>query len=145
MNSQDLAFTAHDGDLKAGSNARNAAVIAWMQETFAQAKTLNSSAIMLISQADPSFDQTDGTRGPLRDPQTLAETDKDAQGIPTPDGYQSFLLALRDQVVAFKRPVMYVQGDSHYFRIDEFYEEIYGEEMPQNGNVKQRGLISEVD
>ena len=111
MNSQDLAFTAHDGDLKAGSNARNAAVIAWMQETFAQAKTLNSSAIMLISQADPGFDQTDGTRGALREPQTLAETYEDAQGIPTPDGYQSFQLALRDQVVAFKRPVMYVHGD----------------------------------
>jgi hypothetical protein len=28
------------------------------------------------------------------------------------------LLALREEVIAFKRPVAYVHGDSHYFRID---------------------------
>jgi len=36
------------------------------------------------------------SRGPVRDPQTLAETD----GLP--DGFQTFLLALRDRVVAFE-------------------------------------------
>jgi hypothetical protein len=59
-----------------------------------------------------SWDQSDGTRAPLGDPKTLAETDG------KPDGFQDFLLALRDQVVAFRKPVAYVHGDSHYFRID---------------------------
>lgn len=99
--------------------ARNAADIAWLQETFAEAKARNSAAVMLISQADPGFDATDGTRGPTRDPKTLAETDKDAKGNPIPDGFQTFLLELRNQVVAFKKPVAYVHGDSHYFRIDK--------------------------
>jgi hypothetical protein len=93
--------------------ARNTADIAWMQQTFDVAKARRSSAVMLISQADPGFDLTDGTRGPLRDPKTLAETDGQ------PDGFQSFLLALRDQVVAFGKPVAYVHGDSHYFRVDK--------------------------
>jgi len=93
--------------------ARNQADILWMQQAFAEAKARNSAAVMLISQADPGFDLTDSTRGPLRNPQTLAETD----GLP--DGFQEFLLALRDQVVAFERPVAYVHGDSHYFRIDK--------------------------
>ena len=119
--------------------ARNAAVIAWMQETFAQAKSLNSSAIMLISQADPGFDQTDGTRGPLRDPKTLAERDTDAQGIPIPDGYRSFLLALRDQVVAFKRPVAYVHGDSHYFRIDKPFLDATGARLENFTRVETFG------
>jgi hypothetical protein len=61
--------------------ARNLANIAWMQETFAEARARHSSAVMLISQADPGFDLTDGTRAPLRDPNTLAETDGLADGF----------------------------------------------------------------
>lgn len=93
--------------------ARNAADIAWMQETFAQAKERNSSAVMLISQADPGFDATDATRGPVRDPQALVENDGQ------PDGFHDFLVALREEVIAFKKPVAYVHGDSHYFRLDK--------------------------
>ena len=93
--------------------ARNQADILWMQQTFAEAKARHSAAIMFISQADPGFDATDATRGPVRDPNTLAETDGQ------PDGYQEFLVALRDQVIAFAKPVAYVHGDSHYFRIDK--------------------------
>jgi hypothetical protein len=92
---------------------RNAADIAWLNETFALAAARGSVAIMLISQADPGFDGSDGTRAPIRNPTTLAETDG------APDGYQSFLLALRANVIEFRRPVVYVHGDSHYFRIDK--------------------------
>jgi hypothetical protein len=67
---------------------------------------------MLITQGNPGFDKSDSTRAPLRDPQTLAESDGQ------PDGFQSLLVALRDQVIAFRKPVAYVHGDSHYFRLD---------------------------
>ena len=83
-----------------------------MQQTFDVARTSGASAIMFISQADPGWDKSDVTRAPLRDPKTLAETDGQ------PDGFQAFLAALRDEVVGFRRPVAYVHGDSHYFRID---------------------------
>jgi hypothetical protein len=33
-----------------------------------------------------------------------------------PDGYFEYLTALREAVIAFKKPVAYVHGDSHYFR-----------------------------
>ena len=92
--------------------ARTQANILWMRQTFDKAKSIGASAIMFISQADPGWDLTDGTRAPLRDPRTLAETDGQL------DGFQAFLVALRDQVFAFRRPVAYVHGDSHYFRID---------------------------
>ena len=92
--------------------ARNQANILWMQQTFDKARASGAAAIMLISQANPGWDQSDGMRAPLRDPRTLAQTDGQ------PDGFQAFLLALRDQVVAFRKPVAYVHGDSHYFRID---------------------------
>ena len=71
------------------------------------------AAVMLISQANPGWDLSDPTRAPLRDPRTLAQTDGQ------PDGFQDFLLALREEVIAFRRPVAYVHGDSHYFRIDK--------------------------
>ena len=47
-----------------------------------------------------------------RDPKTLIEADL------LPDGYKVYLSALRDEVVAFRKPVAYVHGDSHYFRVD---------------------------
>jgi hypothetical protein len=113
--------------------ARNAADIAWMQDTFAEAAKRHSAAIMFISQADPGFDATDGTRGPLRDPLTLAETDGLA------DGFQSFLVALRDQVALFKKPVAYVHGDSHYFRVDKPFLNSLGQRLENFTRVETFG------
>src|SRR5258705_6402175 len=113
--------------------ARNADDIAWMQDTFAEAQRRHSAAIMFVSQADPGFDATDGTRGPVRDPLTLAETD----GLP--DGFQSFLVALRDQVVAFKKPVAYVHGDSHYLRIDKPFLNAAGQRLENFTRVETFG------
>ena len=113
--------------------ARNAADIKWMQDTFTEAQNRHSAAVMLISQADPGFDQTDVTRSPLRDPNTLAETDMN------PDGFQQFLLALRDQVIAFRKPVAYVHGDSHYFRIDKPFLNALGQRLENFTRVETFG------
>lgn len=104
-----------------------------MQKTFAEAKARHSSAVMLVSQADPGFDLTDGTRGPLRDPNTLAETDAN------PDGFQDFLLALRTEVIAFEKPVNYVHGDSHYFRIDKPFLNAQGQRLENFTRVETFG------
>jgi hypothetical protein len=67
--------------------ARNAADNAWLQAAFDEAVAKKSAGIMVIGQADPGFDKSDGTRAPLRDPKTLDETDansgpKDVQVVP---------------------------------------------------------------
>jgi hypothetical protein len=93
--------------------ARNQANITWLQETFDDARSRGSVAIMIIAQGNPGWDLTDGTRGAVRDPKTLAETDGQ------PDGYKDYLLALRAEVIAFGKPVAYVHGDTHYFRVDK--------------------------
>ncbi len=95
--------------------ARSAADIAWLQQTFAQAAAKGSAAVMIIGQADPGFDGSDATRAPTRDAKTLVENDADAAF----DGYKDFLSTLRDLTVAFRKPVVYVHGDSHYFRVDK--------------------------
>jgi hypothetical protein len=113
--------------------ARNAANIKWLQATFAAAKQRNSVAVMLISQADPGWDLSDGTRAPLRDPKTLVETDGQ------PDGYATFLSALRDEVIAFRKPVAYVHGDSHYFRIDQPFLDSQGRRLENFTRVETFG------
>lgn len=113
--------------------ARNAANIQWLQDTFAEARARGSVAVMLISQADPGWDLTDGTRAPLRDPKTLAETDGQ------PDGYQAFLLALRDEVISFRKPVAYVHGDSHYFRVDKPFLNAAGQRLENFTRVETFG------
>ncbi|MBD2410537.1 hypothetical protein H6H01_07325 [Nostoc calcicola FACHB-3891] len=113
--------------------ARNAANIAWMRETFQVAKAQKSVAVMFISQGNPGWDLTDGTRAPLRDPKTLVETDGQ------PDGFQSFLLALRDEVIAFRKPVAYVDGDSHYHRVDKPFLDAQGRRIENFTRVETFG------
>jgi len=125
-----LCDTAPDS---AEYTARNQADIVWMQQTFDEAKARHSAAVMFISQADPGWDLTDGTRAPTRDPKTLAEADGQ------PDGFQEFLLALRDQVIAFGKPVAYVHGDSHYFRIDRPFLDSQGRRLENFTRVETFG------
>jgi hypothetical protein len=47
--------------------ARNAANIKWLKDSFAAASSAGSVAVMVISQANPGWDATDGTRAPVRD------------------------------------------------------------------------------
>ncbi len=113
--------------------ARNAAVILWMQQTFAYAKAIRASAVMFISQADPGWDLSDATRAPTRDPKTLVEIDNQ------PDGFHDFLVALRNEVVAFRKPVAYVHGDSHYFRIDRPFLDAQGRRLENFVRVETFG------
>ncbi len=70
---------------------------------------------MFISQGDPGFRLFEFD-APLRNPATLEQT-SGASSSPF-DGFQEFLVALRAEAIAFRKPITYVHGDSHYFRID---------------------------
>jgi hypothetical protein len=113
--------------------ARNAANIAWLQESFAVAKARKSAAVMIISQANPGWDASDSTRAPLRNSKTLAQTDGQ------PDGFQEFLLALRNEVIAFRKPVAYVHGDSHYFRVDKPFLDDQGRRLENFTRIETIG------
>lgn len=113
--------------------ARNAANIKWLRESFEVAEQQRAAGVMVIAQANPGWDQSDPTRAPLRDPRTLAQTDG------APDGYREFLQAFRDLVVAFRRPVAYVHGDSHYFRIDKPFQDAQGRRLENFTRVETFG------
>ena len=96
---------------------RNAADLAWMREGFELAKNSGSRAVMIIAQADPYFQNTwpDYMQERyalwaigLKPPTTRRKT-----------GYDSFIAALEKETLAFGKPVVYVHGDTHIFRIDK--------------------------
>jgi hypothetical protein len=131
--------------------ARNLANLRWLQESFAYAKERNAVAVMLVSQANPGWDESDPTRAPLRNPRTLAQTDGQ------PDGFVEFLTALRNEVIAFRKPVAYVHGDSHYYRVDKPFLDSAGRRLenftrietfgnnPANGNNDVQWIKVKVD
>jgi hypothetical protein len=122
-----------DGPSPTEYAARTAADLTWLHAAFAAAKRRHSAALMLIWQADPGWDDTDAKRAPLRDAKTLAETDGQ------PDGFQDLLVALRDETVAFRRPVALVNGDSHYFRIDKPLQDAAGRRVENFTRVETFG------
>ncbi len=79
--------------------ARNTANIAWIRETFALATAQNLRAVMLIMQANPHFEL--GATNQLR------------------RGFNEMLGVIEQETIAFRKPVVLVHGDSHYFRIDQ--------------------------
>jgi len=92
--------------------ARDAATRAWMRGTFAEARTTNAAAVMLVMQANPIFDSPD--------------TAVDERVQAGDDGFKAFLDDLRTETIAFGKPVVLVHGDSHYFRIDKPMEDAAG-------------------
>jgi hypothetical protein len=112
--------------------ARNQADIAWMRDSFAYAREHGSAAIMFIGQADPGFSKTEFD-APPRDPITLKQANSD------PDGFVEFLNAFRDEIITFQRPVVYVHGDSHYFRIDRPMVDNHGARLENFTRVETFG------
>ena len=85
---------------------RDAANVAWMAASFAQAKAANALGVVLVFQADPGFD--------------LPETeDVDESAAPGVIGYRNFMNKLVEQTEQFKGQVLLVHGDTHFFKLDK--------------------------
>ena len=82
---------------------RTKANIKWLQEGFAHAQATQAKAIMILTQANIFFENTPVPGG------------KDA----VPSGFTDIRNALEQAAVAFRKPVMLVHGDTHYFRMDK--------------------------
>jgi len=96
---------------------RNAANLVWLHEAFEHARQYRSRAIMIISQANPYFENT---WDPLLQGRYLLK----GLGLKSPakrsaTGFDDFLAALEKETIDFGRPVVYVHGDTHTFRIDK--------------------------
>lgn len=79
---------------------RNDANIAWMRSTFAAAKKNAHHAVVLAMQADTSY----------QDPRVKAS------------GVAQWLDAFRQEALAWGKPVLLIQGDTHEFTVDRPFE-----------------------
>ncbi len=77
---------------------RNVANLFWLRAAFAVAKQKRFRGLMLVMQANPGF-----------------ETKK----RPAADGFGEMLALLEKETMSFPGQVVFVHGDSHYFRMDK--------------------------
>jgi len=87
--------------MAAEHQAREAADIHWLSESYAAAKRLRLKGVLVDWQADPNFNN----EGKLQPAQY--------------DGFNEILPELRRQVIAFPGQSALVHGDSHYFKLDK--------------------------
>lgn len=91
--------------------ARMAANIAWMKEGFEEADRGRHKAVVILTHANPYFED--------RWPRARRSMMRMAEPPAAASGFSAFLAALELEVAAWERPVLFVHGDTHYFRIDK--------------------------
>lgn len=96
---------------------RNRANLAWLDEAFREAKNNGSKAIMILSQANPFFENA--WSGKLKGRYLLKGLDIKTPKERKETGFDDFLLGLEELTLDFGKPVVYVHGDTHTFRIDK--------------------------
>ena len=79
--------------------ARMPAVFAWMQDSLRVARERGASGMLIFTQADPDFEGRIRRKGA--------------------DGFAEFRDALRDLAVSFGKPVLFVNGDTHLYKLDK--------------------------
>lgn len=94
---------------------RTAANLAWLQAGFAHASATGSRAIMIIQQANMFPEMPPFPGGGAKPPRS---------------GFTELRAALAREAVAFGKPVVLVNGDSHYFRIDKPFMRLRTPEEP---------------
>ena len=90
--------------------ARNVQNIAWLKESFAEAKDKKAAGILIAIQADIFF------------PFELSDGGYQEDFLPQLDennGYSDFFHTLVEETHNFNGKVLLVHGDSHYFKIDK--------------------------
>jgi hypothetical protein len=79
--------------------ARTDAALAWIDFAFSEAERRGAAGVFLAMQADPAFEQ--------------------AQGSDLRNGFDELLARIGQRSIEFARPVVLAHGDSHLFRVDK--------------------------
>jgi hypothetical protein len=96
---------------------RKAANIAWIKQTFAEAKANNSRGIVLLTQANPGFENF---WPPAAKTRYFIPFIPRGQALPNPTtAFGDYIQTLADELESFDKPVAILPGDTHLFRIDK--------------------------
>jgi hypothetical protein len=104
-------------EMDAEQRERKAANIAWMKQAFAKAKADNSRGLVLMTQANPAFENRWEKN---RKQQWLSRVfGVNPPDPPVPTGFDDYLAALAEEMESYEKPVAFLHGDTHLFRIDQ--------------------------
>jgi hypothetical protein len=96
---------------------RKAANLAWIHSGFAAAKASGSRGIVLLTQADPGFENYWPTTAKARYLRSISGAKLPDQLVPT--AFEDYIHALADELESYDKPVAFLHGDTHWFRIDQ--------------------------
>jgi len=85
--------------MDAEHRARMAAVFAWLEDSVRLAEKRRVAGILIFAQGDPDFEGKMRRKGS--------------------DGFAEFRNALRDLALGFGKPVLFVNGDTHLYKLDQ--------------------------
>jgi len=85
---------------------RDAANVAWLEQTFDAARKHAAAGVVLVFQADPGFDL----------PETEDDDESKAPGV---SGYRNFIDQVVKQTERYAGQVLLVHGDTHFFKVDK--------------------------
>jgi hypothetical protein len=95
---------------------RQAANIAWLRRAFAAAKAdAASPGLVLITHANPDFENRWTRSYASRYARSVRGAE--APKAPPATPYDAFLDALIEEMQGYRKPVLYVHGDTHIFRV----------------------------
>jgi hypothetical protein len=105
-------------EMDAEQKERKAANLAWMKAAFAKARADNSRGLVLMIQANPGFENhwPAAAKGRYFGPFVGRAG---APAIPANDAFGDYIALLVDELETFDRPVAFLHGDTHLFRIDQ--------------------------
>jgi hypothetical protein len=96
---------------------RTKANIAWIKKAFADAKAKNTMGLALFTQANPGF-ETKWTPSLVRR-YFIRFPEVKAPEKPAPSGYDEILNALAEEMETYKKPTLFVHGDTHMFHVSK--------------------------
>ncbi len=104
-------------EMDAEHQERKAANIAWLKQAFADAKTANSRGIVILTQANPGFENYLPANAKTR---YFLRFVPRGQPVPSrPLAFGDYVQTLSDELETYDKPVAFLHGDTHLFRIDK--------------------------
>jgi len=95
---------------------RKAASITWMKQAFARAKADNSRGLVLMTQANPAF-ENHWPAGQRALYSSMVVGTKPPE-ILQPSPFDDYINALAEEMESYDKPIAFLHGDTHRFRID---------------------------
>jgi hypothetical protein len=96
---------------------RKAANVAWLKQAFAEAKAAGSRGVVILTQANPGFENSWPANAKTR---YFLRFVPRGQPVPSrPLAFDDYIQTLSEELESYDRPVAFLHGDTHIFRIDK--------------------------